>query len=176
MKRQSYHHGDLSRALVREAVHTIQKDGVDALTLRAVGQKLGVSVRRCTAISPTSPRCWPLSRAKGSGPSVRGWRTPGKRTGPAERLRGEGAASFRFAVEHPSHYRVMLGGFSKVRSPTRNLRSRGPRRFRRLSMRSLRFRSRAVSGPAIHASWLNTSGRPCTVSRCSPSTACSGSP
>ena len=43
MKRQSYPHGDLSRALVREAVHTIQKDGVDALTLRAVGQKLGTT-------------------------------------------------------------------------------------------------------------------------------------
>src|SRR5437016_3005395 len=38
-----YHHGDLRRALVQEAVHTIQAKGVDALTLRAVGQKLGVS-------------------------------------------------------------------------------------------------------------------------------------
>src|SRR5712692_4193754 len=38
-----YHHGDLRRALVQEAVRTIQARGADALTLRAVGQKLGVS-------------------------------------------------------------------------------------------------------------------------------------
>ena len=43
-KRQNrYHHGDLSRALVEEAVRTIQKSGVEGLTLRAVGQRLGVS-------------------------------------------------------------------------------------------------------------------------------------
>src|ERR1700730_13451944 len=38
-----YHHGDLRRALVQEAVRTIQAKGVDAFTLRAVGLKLGVS-------------------------------------------------------------------------------------------------------------------------------------
>ena len=38
-----YHHGDLSRALVQEALRTIEKGGVGALTLRAVGTKLGVS-------------------------------------------------------------------------------------------------------------------------------------
>ena len=38
-----YHHGDLSRALLHEAVRIIQKDGVGALTLRKVGQRLGVS-------------------------------------------------------------------------------------------------------------------------------------
>src|ERR1700682_5211672 len=41
--RDRYHHGDLRRALIVEAAHTIQAKGVDALTLRAVGQKLGVS-------------------------------------------------------------------------------------------------------------------------------------
>src|SRR5690242_7159210 len=38
-----YHHGDLSHALLQEAVRTIQKDGVGALTLRGVGERLGVS-------------------------------------------------------------------------------------------------------------------------------------
>ena len=38
-----YHHGDLSRALLQEALRTIEKGGVAALTLRAVGTKLGVS-------------------------------------------------------------------------------------------------------------------------------------
>src|SRR5688500_20294354 len=38
-----YHHGDLRRALVDEAVRTIQLDGIEQLTLRAAGEKLGVS-------------------------------------------------------------------------------------------------------------------------------------
>src|SRR5882757_3581835 len=42
-KKQAYHHGDLERALVDTAVQMIQKDGVQALTLRGVGAKLGVS-------------------------------------------------------------------------------------------------------------------------------------
>src|SRR5688572_18243578 len=38
-----YHHGDLQRALLQEALQTIQTGGVEQLTLRAVGEKLGVS-------------------------------------------------------------------------------------------------------------------------------------
>ena len=39
----AYHHGDLERALVDTAVRMIQKEGVQALTLRGVGARLGVS-------------------------------------------------------------------------------------------------------------------------------------
>jgi AcrR family transcriptional regulator len=42
-KAGQYHHGDLRRALVEEALRTIQTDGVEELTLRAVGETLGVS-------------------------------------------------------------------------------------------------------------------------------------
>src|SRR5690349_18612179 len=42
-RRDRYHHGDLHRALLQEAVRTIQTRGVEALTLRAAGQTLGVS-------------------------------------------------------------------------------------------------------------------------------------
>src|SRR5687768_1314674 len=38
-----YHHGDLRHALLQAALRTIQQHGVEALTLRAVGQDLGVS-------------------------------------------------------------------------------------------------------------------------------------
>src|SRR5215475_9869167 len=40
---KSYHHGDLRRALLDEALRTIQTDGVEQLTLRTVGERLGVS-------------------------------------------------------------------------------------------------------------------------------------
>ena len=38
-----YHHGDLRRALLLEAVRTIHAEGAAALTLRGVGDRLGVS-------------------------------------------------------------------------------------------------------------------------------------
>src|SRR5918994_1954299 len=42
-KGDRYHHGDLSRALVQATLRTIQRDGVEAVTLRGVGEDVGVS-------------------------------------------------------------------------------------------------------------------------------------
>jgi AcrR family transcriptional regulator len=41
--RRAYHHGDLRRALLREATRAIRTDGPDGLTLRDVDRRLGVS-------------------------------------------------------------------------------------------------------------------------------------
>src|SRR5687768_13857073 len=38
-----YHHGNLRRALLDEALATIRTEGVDGLTLREIGARLGVS-------------------------------------------------------------------------------------------------------------------------------------
>ena len=42
-RKRTYHHGDLERALVDTAVRMIQEEGIQALTLRGVGARLGVS-------------------------------------------------------------------------------------------------------------------------------------
>ena len=107
-----YHHGDLSRALVQEAVRTIQKGGVGALTLRTVGARLGVSR---TALY----RHFADKSALLAAVASEGFRTLRLRTqeawdrhgGGTEGLKEMGATYVRFAVEHPSHYRVMFGGF-----------------------------------------------------------------
>ena len=41
--RRPYHHGNLRRALLDEALATIRAEGVDGLTLREIGARLGVS-------------------------------------------------------------------------------------------------------------------------------------
>src|SRR4051812_4517139 len=38
-----YHHGNLRRALLDEALATIRDEGVDGLTLREIGARVGVS-------------------------------------------------------------------------------------------------------------------------------------
>ncbi|HET8576665.1 MAG TPA: helix-turn-helix domain-containing protein, partial [Methylomirabilota bacterium] len=42
-RRGRYHHGDLPRALVAAAVSLVEREGVDALTLRGAARKAGVS-------------------------------------------------------------------------------------------------------------------------------------
>ncbi len=112
-KRQDrYHHGDLSRALLLEAVRTIQKGGVGALTLRKVGERLGVS--RTALYRHFADKSALLAAVASEGfrmlrqSTQDAWEQHG---GGGEGFEAMGAAYVHFAVAHPSHYRVMFGGF-----------------------------------------------------------------
>jgi DNA-binding transcriptional regulator YbjK len=43
IKKAGYHHGDLMRTLIDASVNVITKDGLDALSLRTLAMKAGVS-------------------------------------------------------------------------------------------------------------------------------------
>lgn len=109
--RSSYHHGDLPRAMLEAAVRTIQREGVHALTLRGVGQQLGVSR---TALYRHFANKDALLQAVAD----EGFRTLQSELQHAwtncrdgrEGFDAMGHAYVRFAVRHPSHYRVMFGG------------------------------------------------------------------
>ena len=106
-----YHHGDLRRALLDQAVRTIQLHGVDELTLRGVGRDLGVSR---TALY----RHFADKAALVEAVAAQGFRTLRERLTQAWTEGGEGGGGFaamaaayvHFALEQPSHYRVMFGG------------------------------------------------------------------
>jgi AcrR family transcriptional regulator len=110
VRRTSYHHGDLPRAMVDEAVRLIQAEGIDALTLRSVGARLGVSrsalyrhfADKEALLAAVALEGFRLLRAA----LRQAWQasTPGPR-----RMDGMGLAYVDFAVTHPSHYRVMFG-------------------------------------------------------------------
>lgn len=110
--RKTYHHGDLRRALVEQALQTIQKEGVEGLTLRAVGERLGVSR---TALY----RHFADKGALLAAVAREGFRDFRESLAAAVASKGGGPAGFeamgqayvRFAVAHPAHYRVMFGGF-----------------------------------------------------------------
>lgn len=107
-----YHHGDLRRALLEEALRTIETLGVDALTLRTVGDRLGVSR---TALYRHFADKQALLAAVGR----EGFRLLRQTLSEAWERHGGGLAGFeamgfayvQFAVTHPSHYRVMFGRF-----------------------------------------------------------------
>lgn len=111
-RRRPYHHGDLRRALVEQALHTIQTEGVEGLTLRDVGRRLGVS--RSALYRHFADKSALLRSVAREGfrtlrlAVVDAWERDGRgRAG----LAAMGHAYVQFAVAHPSHYRVMFGGF-----------------------------------------------------------------
>jgi AcrR family transcriptional regulator len=102
----------LRRALVDEAVRTIQTDGVEHLTLRTVGERLGVS--RSALYRHFSDKHALLATVGREGfrmlrqSLADAWELNGRcRTG----FQAMARAYVQFAIEHPSHYRVMFGGF-----------------------------------------------------------------
>jgi AcrR family transcriptional regulator len=107
-----YHHGDLRRALVEEALRTIQSEGVKALTLRGVGETLGVS--RTALYRHFKDKSALLAEVARQGfrtfrqELVEAWERGGRG---ARGFEDMGLAYVRFAVANPSHYRVMFGGF-----------------------------------------------------------------
>lgn len=107
---QPYHHGDLRRALLETTLRTIQRDGVDAVTLRGVGQDVGVSrtalyrhfADKSALLRAVATEGFRMLRVA----LVGAWERNGKGQRGFEAM---GEAYVRFAVENPSHYRVMFG-------------------------------------------------------------------
>jgi AcrR family transcriptional regulator len=110
--RGRYHHGNLRRALIDEALATIRAEGVGGLTLREIGARLGVSR---TALY----RHFADKRALLTAVATEGFRTLRQQLVIAWEDGGRGRTAFQamgvayveFAVTNPSHYRVMFGGF-----------------------------------------------------------------
>jgi AcrR family transcriptional regulator len=102
----------LRRALLDEALRTIQTCGVEHLTLRTVGERLGVS--RSALYRHFADKQSLLATV-----GKEGFRKLRQTITDAWEQNGRGRAGFeamgkayvQFAVAHPSHYRVMFGGF-----------------------------------------------------------------
>jgi len=105
-----YHHGDLRRALLQAAVRTIGSHGVDGLTLRGVGSTLGVSrtalyrhfTDKAALLAAVAAEGFRMLREE----TARAWEDGERGLSGFEAM---GVAYVRFAIAHPSHYRVMFG-------------------------------------------------------------------
>ena len=110
--RRPYHHGNLRRALLDEALATIRAEGVEGLTLREIGARLGVSrtalyrhfADKRALLTAVATEGFRMLRQQ----LVTAWEEGGR--GPAA-SQAMGVAYVRFAVENPSHYRVMFSRF-----------------------------------------------------------------
>ena len=121
----SYHHGDLRSALVEVATEMIAAEGVDALTLRELSRRVGVS--------RTAPyRHFADKSALLAAVAEEGFqrlheclRAVAKQTAakeqPLDVFKQMGGAYIEFAVENPTHYRLMFGNSAAQFGPDPNL-------------------------------------------------------
>lgn len=104
----AYHHGDLGRALVDEALAAIAEHGVEQLNLRDLARRLGVSpaapyrhfadkgaLVRAVAADIAARYAAELEQAAAAAPPDA-----------LSQFRASGVAAVRFAVRHPAHFRV----------------------------------------------------------------------
>ena len=125
-----YHHGDLRPALLEAALRTIQREGVQAVTLRAVGDDLGVSrtalyrhfADKSALLAAVAQEGFRMLRLT----LTEAWERAGRGRPGFEAM---GEAYVRFALGNRSHYRVMFGGALDRRAPDPGLAREGGAAF-----------------------------------------------
>lgn len=115
-KAGKYHHGDLRQALVGAALRVLERERVEALSLRALGRELGVS--------PRAPyRHFATKEALLAAVAVEGLRrfeafvsprVAAAGPDPVARLRAIAEGYVLFAVEHAAAFRVMYAPYATV--------------------------------------------------------------
>lgn len=105
----SYHHGDLRRALLESALKIIEEQDISALSLRQVARQAGVS--------HTAPyRHFADKEALLAAVAEEGFETFSRylerardaKGEPLDQLQATGSAYVRYALDYPTHYRVMF--------------------------------------------------------------------
>lgn len=106
-----YHHGDLRRALIDTALAMVTEEGVWNFTLREVARRAGVS--HAAAYNHFEDKSALLAEVATLGfESLRQAMEAaagGHPRSARQAFAGIGAAYVRFGVEHPAHYRLMMG-------------------------------------------------------------------
>ena len=129
-----YHHGDLRAALLTEAAAMIAQHGTAGVTMRAIGERLGVS--RAAAYRHFTDKTALLVAVADAGFQRLGERLQladaGASRSGVERLRKLGEAYVRFAIENPAHYRLMYGRDALTRQDVPDLRDAAVALFEQL--------------------------------------------
>jgi AcrR family transcriptional regulator len=105
-QKRSYHHGDLQAALIRTAGKMLEKEGVEALKLREVARRAGVSHNAPYRHFAEREALLAALAAEGFGMLALAQRAAAASGG----LRAMGEAYVQFALAHPQRFRLMFGG------------------------------------------------------------------
>ena len=111
MKRETYHHGDLRRALIDAAYELLRSVDPGALSLRQVSEKIGVSHAAAYRHFRDKADLWAAVSEAGFSRLTARLQTARTGAGPSyrEQLAAMSDEYVRFAIEEPSVYRLMFG-------------------------------------------------------------------
>ncbi len=114
-RRQTYHHADLRPALLATARRLLEREGPEALSLREVARRTGVSHN--APYRHFADRAALLASLAATGFDELAARTKAAAEGaaPGARLGAMGAAYVRFALDAPNLFRLMFGGLVRGR-------------------------------------------------------------
>jgi AcrR family transcriptional regulator len=127
-RKRGYHHGDLEGALIRAAGKILEKEGLEALSLREAARRAGVShsapyrhfaEREALLAALAADGFAMLGEAQGAAAEAGG-------------LRAMGEAYVLFALARPQRFRLMFGGQVPIARHAR-LREVARKTFERLS-------------------------------------------
>lgn len=115
---QPYHHGDLRAALLDAAAEVIATEGIEGVTMRGLAQRLGVSrsaayrhfadkAALLTAVATEGFQQLHDALTAPSGPTGPTMGSENEMDG-ARMLQQMGIRYVRFALAHPTHYRLMF--------------------------------------------------------------------
>ncbi len=111
-RRETYHHGDLQRALISAAIELISQGNPEQITLREVSRRVGVNHRAVyrhfadlTALLAAVAEEGYRQLVDALREAVLGHRV----SAPQRRLEALACAYIAFALDHQAHYRIMFG-------------------------------------------------------------------
>lgn len=107
-RKRAYHHGDLRRALLDEAIRFLGRGDVTALTMGQVAKLAGVSSGAPYHHFADKPALLGALAEEGFSELLVRMQESERCGDPLDRLRSLAAAYLAFAAEHPAHYRVMF--------------------------------------------------------------------
>jgi len=131
---KTYHHGNLRAALLDEAAAMLAEGGIAGVTMRGLGERLGVS--RAAPYRHFADKTELLVAVAAAGFRRLEERVQAVAAGAPpsdlERFRRMGEEYVRFALENPAHYRLMYGNEALSRRDLPELREAGNALYERL--------------------------------------------
>jgi AcrR family transcriptional regulator len=111
--RNSYHHGDLRQALVNAAVELLTESDVNSLSLRQVARRVGVSHAAPYRHFDDKDALLAVVAEEGFKTFTQYLQTAVEAVpdDPIQQFLGCGRAYVRYALENPTHYRLMFSEF-----------------------------------------------------------------
>ncbi len=106
---RGYHHGELRRALVGAALGLLAEDGADAVSLRAVARRAGVSAMAPYRHYPDKEALLAAVAVQGFGGLCAVLRTADDAAPTGQALVEQAVAYVRYALENPALFRLMFG-------------------------------------------------------------------